>query len=148
MKTLKIFFYFSLLISLINGTCVPYFNYTSSSQSIFIFDDEMDFIDSEASVSNCKKREFSEAERNSNAYKCCYVDYSCNFSDEDEDEDDIKYLIYKGCSYVTKELYSNLGKIGDEYKRWCKKFKIDCNGTLLTYFGKILYLTFILLILL
>ena len=110
----------------------------------------MDIIDSEASVSNCKKREFSEAERNANAYKCCYVDYSCNFGDEDEDDDDdgLRYLNYKGCSSVTKELYSNLGKIGDEYKRWCKRFKFDCNGTLLTYFGKILYLTFILLILL
>ena len=146
MKALKIFLYFGLLISLINCTCVPYFNYTSSAQSIFIYDDEMDIIDSEASVSNCKKRELSEAERNAAAYKCCYADYSCNFSDEDDD--DKRYVTYKGCSTVTKELYSNIGKIGDEYKRWCKRFKFDCNGTLLTYFGKILYLTFILLILL
>ena len=146
MKTLKIFFYFGLLISLINCTCVPYANHTSSAQNIFVYEGEVDIIDTEASVSNCKKREFSEAERNANAYKFCYVDYTCNFSDEDDD--DKIYAKVKSCSYVTKELYSNLDKIGDEYKRWCKNFKIDCNGTLLAYFGKILYLTFILLILL
>ena len=143
MKILQRFFIFNLLFYLLNCTCASNFSHT-------IYDeDEMksNYIDNDASVTNCAKRTFSDIEKNyGNAYKCCYSQMKCTLKDGDDDTN--KKIDLKSCNAISKAIYDNLKNAeksftspSDDLK--CTDVKIDCSGVSLSY----LYSAFILLIL-
>ena len=76
----------SFLFSLINCTCTSYLKDDSDD---YDFDDgsitDTTYKDSSASTKNCQKRTFNEAEKEGNAYKCCYLKSKCQYNEDDID---------------------------------------------------------------
>ena len=126
-------FVLSLLMILINCAC-------SSYDNLDYTDGEITYIDDDASAKSCPQREFSELEKQYDAYKCCYQEAKCNYTENDEE---IK-VNYKACAAATKEEYDLIDETLKEGKEKCSDIVIDCCATSLSY----LYLVFILLYLL
>ena len=145
MKILQMLFIFNLLFYLLNCTCSSFYNNTISDYD----EDEKKsiYIDNDASVTNCAKRNFSDIEKNyGNAYKCCYSQMKCTIKDDDDDTNN--KLDIKSCSSISKALYDNLKNAENSFTSpndnlKCTDVKLDCSGGSLSY----LYSAFILLIL-
>ena len=146
MQILKGILFLSLIISLVNCSCL---NATSGNSSNQYFEidsyDNFTFYDPTASKSVCRKRSFDTYERTNGGYKCCYADVQCQFYDESEEE----YIIfsYKGCTVLTKNDYDELDEYIKEIKELsaCSKYTINCSATSISYLGKLIYLAFILI---
>ena len=68
-------FAFILLFSLFNCTC------TSSDDDEDVTENYIIYYDKSASASSCHKRQFSDSEVQSGAYKCCYETADCSTTD-------------------------------------------------------------------
>ena len=101
-------------------------------------DDYYSNIDSSASTGSCLARSFSEDEKDSSAYKCCYVKAKCpNYYSGSTIET-------SQCMPVTQYEYENIKKVVDTAKALgCKDVKIKCNSSYL----KLALIYFILMIL-
>ena len=146
MQILKGILFLSLIISLVNCSCL---NATSGNSSNQYFEidsyDNFTFYDPTASKSVCSKRSFDTFESSLGAYKCCYADVQCQGYSE-SDEEYLK-ISYKGCTALSKNDYDNL----DEYIKRdkeifkCSKYSINCSATSISYLRKLIYLAFILI---
>ena len=132
-KLLLKIFILSLLFIFINCTCSSYNNLDYTK-------DEITYIDDDASVKSCPQREFSELEKQYDAYKCCYQEAKCNYTENDEE---IK-VNYKACAAATKEEYDLIDETIKEGKEKCSDIVIDCPSTSLSYIYLYLVLLFLL----
>ena len=135
----------SFLFSLVNCTCTSYLRDDGSNVDYDYGDDFMtglNYKDRSASKKECKKRTFSEEEKEDNAYKCCYAKIKCNYHDS-LDDIDVK-ADYEGCVYIDKNSYDNIKKMIEPYKKNCDKFSINCSGTSLSYAYMMLIMLFLL----
>ena len=98
----------------------------SSSENMTLFinsleENSINFNDPNSSPSECQNREFSETEKKSNYYKCCYLEMDCDFSDKETIT-----TKYKGCfPFKEGELRQGLSI----YKQICKTFKNSCTSS-------------------
>ena len=137
MAILQKIFIFGLLFSLLNCTCESYDDFDLNEQTSTV-----SYIDNNASKKTCRKRSFSELEKEYGAYKCCYQRVKCSVTDEDTGEK--AYIDFKGCAAATKAQYDTIEERKKALKSYCSEVTIDCFGTSLSNF----YLVFILLFLL
>ena len=133
----------SFLFSIINCTCSSYLRDDTIDYDYDIFVSGLIYKDSSASAKECKQRSFNEEEQRSNAYKCCYMKYKCDFLDDDDDDGDMR-ANYVGCIYLTKYSYDNIKKLIKKEKQYCDKLDVDCSGTLLSYAYLMLLMLFLL----
>ena len=126
-------FVFNLLFILINCTCSSYdiLDYTEHA---------INYIDDNASAKSCPQREFSELEKQYDAYKCCYQEAKCNYTENDEEIT----VNYKACAAATKEEYDLIDETIKEGKEKCSDIVIDCPSTSLSYIYLYLVLLFLL----
>ena len=146
MQILKGILFLSLIISLVNCSCLNATSSDSSNQyNELDSSDNFTFYDPTASKSVCRKRSFDTYERTIGGYKCCYADVQCQFYDESEEE----YIIYsyKGCTVLTKNDYDELDEYIKKIKELsaCSKYTINCSATSISYLRKLIYLAFILI---
>ena len=130
----------SFLFSLVNCTCASYLR--DDGSNVDYFSNGLNYKDSSASTKECKKRTFSEYEKEDNAYKCCYAKYKCNEHDSELDID-IKGE-YEGCIYIDKSTYDNIKSSIKIAKQYCSKIDIKCSGTSLSYAYLMLIILFLL----
>ena len=124
---------FVLILAYISCTCS---NISSPEIGIIDIEGGRSIIDPTASKSSCINREFSDLEKQADAYKCCYYNIDCTIKVDKldpEDREDIDNTRFKQqyCTPLTKDFYDSLQnfKNSDLDSLFdCKAFQLECDS--------------------